>query len=73
MFRLIKKAFIRLLSFTGSLETKYVSLNTELCMTRPTLINLISIKFNYHLYMIIYINVMEVARLLMAYLIICFK
>ena len=47
MFELIKKASIALLSFSGSLEsavkipdsTKYISLNNQPCITRPTLIN----------------------------------
>ena len=40
MFKLIKQMFITLLSFSGSLATKYVSLNNEPCMIRYTLIDL---------------------------------
>ena len=40
MFRLIKQVFIALLSFTRSLTTKYVSLNKEPGMIRPTFIDL---------------------------------
>ena len=38
MFRLIKQAFIAILTFSRSLETKFKSLNNEPCMIRPTLI-----------------------------------
>ena len=44
MFRLIKQVFITLLSFSGSLATKYVSLNNEPCMIGPTLIGLKPIR-----------------------------
>ena len=37
MFRPTKHVFIGLLSFSGSLATKCMSLNNERCMTRPTL------------------------------------
>ena len=47
MFWLIKQVFIELLSFSRSLTTKYMSLNDELCMIRPTLIDLNSIELNY--------------------------
>ena len=48
MFGFIKKMFIRLLSFSGSLAsmanvssfTTYISLNSQPCMTRPTLFDL---------------------------------
>ena len=40
MFRLIKQVFITLLSFSGSLATKCVSLNNEPCTARPTLSDL---------------------------------
>ena len=40
MFRLIKKAFIALLSFRRFLATNCVSLNDEPCMIRPTIIDL---------------------------------
>ena len=48
MFWLIKQVFIALLSFSGSLPTKYVSLSNEPCMVRPTLINLNPVELNYH-------------------------
>ena len=48
MFRLIKQVFIALLSFSGFLATKCVSLNSELCVIRPTLIDLNPIKLNYY-------------------------
>ena len=69
MFRLIKQLFTRLLSLTGSLSTKYKSLNNEPCMPRPTLID-----FNLGKLIIIYswlvqINVVKsVIILLMTYL-----
>ena len=44
MFSLIKQVFIVLLSFSESLATKYVSLNDELCMIRPTLLDLNSVE-----------------------------
>ena len=40
MFRLIKQVCIALLSFSGVLETKCISLNNQPIMTRPTLIDL---------------------------------
>ena len=40
MFGFIKQAFIVLLSFSRSLATKYISLNNEPCLARPTLIDL---------------------------------
>ena len=52
MFRFIKKDFIALLSFIGSLETKCVSLNNEPCMINPTFIDLNLVKLNYYLFMI---------------------
>ena len=39
MFGFIKNMFIGLLSFSGSLATKCISLNNEQCKTRPFLIN----------------------------------
>ena len=39
MFRFIKKVFIRLLSFSGSLATKCLSLNNEHFKTRRALID----------------------------------
>ena len=52
MFRLIKQVFIVLLSFSGSLESKCVSLNNEPCTIRPTLINLNPTELNYYPFMI---------------------
>ena len=52
MFTLIKQMFIALLSFTGSLATKCVSVNNEPCMTRPTLIDSNPIELNYYLFVI---------------------
>ena len=43
MFWLIKQVFVVLLSFSGSLAGKYVSLNNKPCMIRPTLIDLKSL------------------------------
>ena len=40
MFRFIKQVFVALLSFNGSLDTKWISLNNEPCLTRPTLVYL---------------------------------
>ena len=39
MFSLIKQVFIVLLSFSEFLANKYLSLNDEPCMVRPTLID----------------------------------
>ena len=44
--------FIELLSFSGYLTTERVSLNNESCMTRSTLIDLNSAKFNFFPFMI---------------------
>ena len=52
MFRLIKQVFIVLLSFSGSLESKCVSLNNEPCTISPTLINLNHTELNYYPFMI---------------------
>ena len=41
MFQLIKKVFSALLSFSGSLATKYVSFKNKSCITRPTFIELL--------------------------------
>ena len=54
MFRLIKEAFMALLSFSGSLAsmvhvsnfTTCLSLSDQQCMTRPTLIDLNADKHN---------------------------
>ena len=40
MFGFVKQTFIVLLSFGGSSATKCVSLNSNPCMARPTLIDL---------------------------------
>ena len=56
MFSLIKQVFIVLLSFSSSLahvakvsdQTKCLSLNDELYMARPTLINLNPIELKYY-------------------------
>ena len=53
MFRLIKKLFIGLLSFNGSLATKCMSLNNEQCKTtRLTLIDLNPVELKCYLFMI---------------------
>ena len=55
MFRLIKQLFYVLLSFSSSLahdRTKYLTLNDELCMVRPTLINLNPVEPKYYSFMI---------------------
>ena len=40
------------MSFSGSFETKCLSLNNEPYMTRPTLIDLNPLELNYHLLMV---------------------
>ena len=52
MFSLIKEVFIALLSFSSSLATKCISLNDELCMIRPTLIDLNPVELKYYPFMI---------------------
>ena len=60
MFSLIKQVFIVLLSFSESLavvtkvsdRTKYLSFNDELCIVRPTLIDLNPVGLNNFLFMI---------------------
>ena len=52
MFRLIKQVFIDLLSFSGSLTTKYMFFNNEPCMIRPNLIDLDPVELNYYPFMI---------------------
>ena len=52
MFRFIKQVLIVLLSFSRSLLTKFVSLNNEPCMNRPTFIHLNPVELNYYLLMI---------------------
>ena len=51
MFWLVKQEFIALLSFTRSLATKYIALNNEPCMTRPTVIDL-NLIVNYYPFLI---------------------
>ena len=52
MLRLIKQVFIGLLSFSRSSTTKFMPLNNEPCVTRPTLIDLSPVKFNYYPFMV---------------------
>ena len=52
MFRLIKQPFIALLTFSRSVATKFMSLDNEPCMIRPTLIDLNLIDLNYYPLMI---------------------
>ena len=52
MFRVIKQAFIVLSSFISSLAIKCLSLNDELCMATPTLIDLNPVEFKYYLFII---------------------
>ena len=47
-----KKMFIGLLRFSGSLATKFVSLNNELCMVRSTLIDSNPVEFNCYSFLI---------------------
>ena len=44
--------FIGLLRFSGSLATKFVSLNNELCMVRSTLIDSNPVEFNCYPFLI---------------------
>ena len=53
MFGFIKNMFIGLLSFSGSLATKCISLNNEQCKTRPFLINFNLVELEYYRFMII--------------------
>ena len=52
MLGLIKQVFIVLFSFNESLATKYVSLNNEPCMARPTLTDLNLVDVNYYPFII---------------------
>ena len=52
MFSLIKQVFIVLLCFSESLPTKCLLLNDELCMDRPTLIDINSGEHKYYPFMI---------------------
>ena len=52
MFSLIKQKFIVLLNFSESLVTKCLFLNDELCLVRPTLIDLNPVEVKYYPFMI---------------------
>ena len=52
MFKLIKQAFVALLTFTGSLATKCMSLNSEPYIIRSTVIDLNPVELNYYPFMI---------------------
>ena len=52
VFSLIKQRFILLLSFREPLATKYLSLNDQPCMFRPTLIDLNHVELKYYPFMI---------------------
>ena len=52
MFSLIKQLFIVLMSFSESLATKWVSLNDEPCIIRPTLIDLNRVELKYYPFII---------------------
>ena len=52
MLSFILKIFIGLLSFSGSLATKCMSLNNEQCQTRSFLIDLNSVELKYYPYII---------------------
>ena len=52
MFSYIKQVFIVLLIFNSSLATKYLSLNNEPCMVRPTLTDLDLVELKYYPFMI---------------------
>ena len=52
MFSLTGQLFIGLLSFSSSLATKYVWLNDEPCMIRPTFIDLNRVELKYYAFMI---------------------
>ena len=52
MLWIIIQVFIALSSFSGSLETKCVSLSSLLCMVRPTIIDLNPIEVNYNPFII---------------------
>ena len=52
MFNLIKQVFIILLIFSESFTTKYVSLNDEPCIVRPTLIDLNAVELKSYPFMI---------------------
>ena len=45
MFQLIKQTFISILGFSGSLATKFMLLNNERCIVRPTVTDLGPAKY----------------------------
>ena len=52
MLWFIKQVFIALLSFSGSLSTKCMSLNKEPCVNRPIIIDLDTIELDYYPFII---------------------
>ena len=52
MFGFFKKIFLGLLSFSGSLPTKCMSLNNEQCKIRRALIDLNPVELKYYPYLI---------------------
>ena len=52
MFSLIKQVLILLLSFSDSLATKYLLLNNDSCMVRPTHIDMNPVELKYYPFMI---------------------
>ena len=52
MFRVIKQVSIAIPSLSRSLTTRCVSLNCELCMAIPALVDLNPIELNYYLFMV---------------------
>ena len=52
MFWFIKQVFSALLSFTGSLATKCVSLSNQPCTAKPTLIDLSHLELMYDPFMV---------------------
>ena len=51
MFSLIKQVLVVLWSFSSSFSTKFMSLNDEPCMVRPTLIDFNPVELNYYPFM----------------------
>ena len=63
MFSFIKQVFVVLLSLSKSLEsgqTKCLSLNDELCMVRPTLVDLNPVELKHYPLVINLENVLDV-------------
>ena len=55
MFSLMKQVFIVFLSFSSSLtfsQTKFLSLNDELCMVIPTLVDLNPVEVKFYAFII---------------------